>query len=161
MFFTANLVNPSSVYTVRPFIAAGQSLPMAADAVLPPGKLAAVDAKGNAVPAADVAGLKVAGVAAGSPPHPGNDRETVANKGRVAGFHQVYVKTGLYLLENSAASPVDAADLGQSVFVHDAQTVAKATSNRVVAGVAIGLEGKAHVWVFIGALPGSPSLASP
>ncbi len=113
---------------------------MAAAAKIFGGGMVAVDGSGNALPAADVAGLKVAGIA----------EVHVDNSAGVAGEKTVLVERGrAYKLANSAANPVTAAQLLTEVYVEDDETVAAAGgTNSIVAGRCLAVDSDG-VWVEI------------
>jgi len=104
------------------------------------GGMVAVDGSGNALPAADSAGLKVAGIA----------EEHVDNSDGVAGEKEMLVERGrAYKLANSAANPVTAAHLLTDVYVEDDETVAATGgTNSIVAGRCIAVDSDG-VWVEI------------
>lgn len=102
------------------------------------GSIAAVNAAGNMVPAANVAGLKVVGRA----------EAHVDNTAGAAGDLDVTAKRGLFRFTNSAGSPLTAADLGANALVEDDGTVAKVTANSIVAGKIIDIDASG-VWVEI------------
>ena len=143
------------------------ALPVEAGAVIPSGNLVCRNANGNAVLAADTAGLAIAGVGFGngSTSQQGQispNEYTMDAMGQPAGQLKVCVQTGLYRFRNSSTSPVTATELGKPIYVQDEQTVAKTTTNGVVAGVTVGLD-NGYVWLVvgpIGTLPGNPSLGS-
>jgi len=111
-------------------------VPVAADTRLFAGALAAADANGRAVPAADAAGLRVLG----------RTEQAVDNTGGAAGALQVPVKRGTFRYGNSATQPVTQADFGNLVFVEDDITVAKSTTHKVVAGRVAGVD-SLGVWI--------------
>jgi hypothetical protein len=111
------------------------SLPVAAATMLYAGTLVAIDASGNAVPAADTAGLKVLG----------RCEEDVVNAG-LAGAKSVRVKRGVFRFANSATSAVDADDVGLPCYVEDDSTVAETGDNSIVAGIVIEV-GSEGVWI--------------
>ncbi|KKM67318.1 hypothetical protein LCGC14_1472270 [marine sediment metagenome] len=85
------------------------------------------DALGNAVAAADVAGLATMGIA----------EEQVDNSAGAAGDLEIRVRKGVFEFETSGGSAVTAADVGRVVFWLDDQTVVKAAgvTNDVKAGI--------------------------
>ncbi len=110
---------------------------VAAATLIEAGKLVAVSAAGYAVPAADTAGLKVMGRAA----------ERVDNTAGAAGDLSVEIdRQAAFLLKISTTSPVAQADIGSNVMVEDAATVAKDTTNDIVAGKLLGFE-SGGAWV--------------
>ncbi len=114
------------------------SLPVEAGAVIHAGGMVAVNAAGNAVPAADTAGLTVMGRA----------EQAVDNTGGAAGAAAITVKRGVFQYGNSGASALTAADVGQVAHVADDATVAKTTTNSIVAGKVLGVDATG-VWVEI------------
>lgn len=112
------------------------SYPVAASTTIYAGTLVALNSAGNAIPAADTAGLRVVGRA----------ETTVANAGS-AGAATVEVKEGVFLYNNSATDAVDADDRGKICFVEDDNTVSETgTTHRVVAGRVVDVT-SAGVWV--------------
>jgi len=114
-------------------------LGMAAGAVVEAGKLAAVNAAGYAVAATDAANLKIVGVFAQSA-----DNSAGANGDVVVEVERMQA----FLLSNSSAHACTVADIGGSVVVEDAQTVAHSSTNSIAAGKCLGFE-DGGVWVFI------------
>lgn len=115
------------------------ALGAAAATVLEAGKLAAVNAAGNVVPAANTVGLKVVG----------RIEERVDNSAGAAGDLPVEIRRrSAFLLKNSSTSPVTGANICGNVMVEDAETVASAASNSIVAGKCLGFE-SGGVWVEI------------
>jgi len=127
------------------------SVPVAAGARLFAGALAALDATGHAVPAADAPGLRVLG----------RVEESADNTGGAAGEIAVPIKRGVFRYPNSATAPLDAGAPGRLCYVEDDQTVAQNTTHRVVAGRVVAVE-EAGVWVEIGSIlpAAAPALAS-
>lgn len=118
---------------------AGQVLnfPVAAATKIFAGTLVAINAAGNAVPAADAAGLKVVGRA----------QEFVDNSAGAAGDLSVDVARGVFPFDNSVADAVTAAELLRIVYVEDDQTVGKVGGDdKIAAGLAVAIEGD-QVWV--------------
>lgn len=114
-------------------------LDVAAATIIEQGKMTAVNAAGNAVPASNTAGLKVMGRA----------EQYVDNSGGLAGDLKVEVlRRNAFKFKNSSASPVTAADIGGNIMVEDAETVAHATSNSIVGGKCLGVDSDG-VWVEI------------
>lgn len=116
------------------------SLALAGGAVVDAGKMAAVNAAGYGVPAADAAGLTVVGIT----------RESKDNTGGSDGDLSVTLmrKKGFFLA-NSAANPVTRALLYRDVYVEDAATVSSNSgTNGIVAGTCTGIE-PGGVWVEI------------
>lgn len=88
------------------------------------GGLAAVDATGKGLPAADAANLKVLGR---------------FEHGAAAG-EKVMIKRGTFLFANKTADPVTVADIGGYCYVTDDETVQHtANSNAIIAGVVRGV----------------------
>jgi hypothetical protein len=111
------------------------SLPLAAATNIFAGTLVALDASGNAVPAADTAGLRVIGRA----------EEDVANPG-LAGVKAITVKRGVFLYANSATAAVDADDKGKIAFVEDDGIVAETSTHKVKAGRVVDVD-STGVWI--------------
>jgi hypothetical protein len=113
------------------------ALPLAASTVAEAGKMGAVNAAGYVVPASNTAGLKVMG----------RIEEHVDNSNGAAGDLTVEIlRRSSFLFKNSTTSPVTQADVGGNVMVEDAETVAHAASNSIVAGKFLGFE-SGGVWV--------------
>lgn len=110
--------------------------PVAANTTIYAGTIVALNSSGNAVPAADTAGLRVIG----------RCQATVIN-GAVAGANRVEVKEGIFLFNNSATDAVDADDRGKLCFIEDDNTVSEAGStHRVLAGRVLDVVAEG-VWV--------------
>lgn len=110
-------------------------LPVAAAALIELGNMAAVNAAGYLVPAADTTGLKVVGVAS----------ETADNTQGLDGAMTVRVlRNQSFLLENSGLTQ---ANVGADVYVADGVTV-KATGN-AAAGKCLAVSDSegAQVWI--------------
>lgn len=113
------------------------SYPVAATTKIFAGALVALNSSGNAVPAADTAGLRVVGRAEAS----------VDNSAGSAGDLTVDAKEGVFLYNNSATDAVDANDRGKLCFIEDDNTVSEAgATHRVVAGRVVDVTA-AGVWV--------------
>ena len=113
------------------------NLPLAADTKIFGGTLVAVNASGEALPAADTTGLKVLGRA----------EATVDNTGGSAGDKRISVKRGIFRVENSASNAVTAAHVGLQVDIEDDTIVSLAgAGNGVAAGICISVDGD-HVIV--------------
>lgn len=110
--------------------------PLAATAVIYAGNMVATNASGYALAATDAANLRLDGRA----------EETIDNSAGAAGDLSIKSRSGVYLYKNSATDPLTIADIGKPCFVEAPDTVAKETTNSLVAGVvhAITDEG---VWV--------------
>jgi hypothetical protein len=112
-------------------------LPLAADTRIFAGTLVAINGDGNALPAADTAGLKVMGRA----------EQTIDNRDGLAGDLTVLVRRGVFAYANSAGDPVDANDIGKPAYVEDDITVCEAgADNMVPAGLVVDLD-DAGVWI--------------
>lgn len=110
-------------------------LPMAADTTIEAGKLVAMSS-GYAIPAADTAGLVVMGVA----------EATVTNAGS-AGDVSIIVRRGkAFRLDNDTTNAVRVNEIGAKVYVKDSVTVARSSTNSIVAGECLGLD-SLGVWV--------------
>ncbi len=113
------------------------SFPAAANAIIFLGALVALNADGNAVPAADTAGLRVVGRA----------EEDIDNTGGAAGDVTVNVKRGVFRYANSGTDAVDANDKGKLAFVEDDSTVCEAGgTNKVIAGRVLDVDSDG-VWI--------------
>ena len=115
--------------------------PAAAAKIFYAGAIVCLDASGNATPGAVATTLKARGIA----------QETVDNAAGAAGAVSVPSRRGVFLLANSTAGDLIArADIGNSCYIVDDQTVAKTngTSTRSVAGIIRDVEA-AGVWVEI------------
>jgi hypothetical protein len=118
------------------------SVPVAAGATLYAGSLVALDADGYAVPAADTAGLTLAGVAVAR----------VDNSAGADGALNVILRRrGRYRL--ASASALTQASIGASVYAADDQTVALVAdvTNDIAAGVVDKVESASDCWVSIDA----------
>lgn len=111
-------------------------IPVAAAKKIFAGTLVAVDASGNANPAANTAALRVVGRA----------EEDVDNSAGSAGDLSVRVKRGVFEVNNSATYAVTAADRGKNVLVEDDNTVANTASQNIKAGVALEIS-SSKVWI--------------
>lgn len=116
------------------------ALPVAAATIIYAGGMVATDADGNAVPAANTAGLVVVGRA----------EARADNSSGVAGALMVEVQTGLFAYAHVGLTR---ADIGKLVYVADDQTVTLAVGNRVVAGVLVDVDDDG-AWVRL--LPAQP-----
>ncbi|MGI6542961.1 MAG: hypothetical protein ACOX44_07870 [Limnochordia bacterium] len=88
-------------------------LPVAAGVRIHLGALVAVDADGNAVPAANTEGLRAVGRA----------DEAVDNRDGAAGSAKVQVRRGVFLWWNDSALPVTPGMVYQECFIRDDETV--------------------------------------
>jgi hypothetical protein len=115
------------------------SVPVEAATKIYAGSLVAVNAAGNAVPAADAAGLTVLGMAEGQ----------VDNSAGAAGDRRVSVRRRrTFKFANSAANALTAADVGGDALVEADDIVAKVSTNGIVAGKVIEVDATG-VWVEI------------
>jgi hypothetical protein len=112
------------------------SYPIAAATVLYAGALVALNSSGNAVAAADTAGLRVVGRA----------EETVDNSAGAAGALSIPVKEGVFKYSNSGTAAVDADDKGKLCFIEDDNTVAETSTHKVHAGRVVDVESDG-VWI--------------
>lgn len=111
-------------------------LPLAAATKIFAGTLVAVNSAGNALPAADTAGLRVMGRA----------EQTVDNTGGAAGDLSINVKRGVFRLPNSATAAVDADDKGKICFIETDEVVAETSTHKVKAGRVVDVDDDG-VWV--------------
>ena len=113
------------------------SLPVKAATIIYAGALVAINADGNALPAADTAGLTVVGVAT----------ESVDNSAGAAGDLDIEVKTGMVVAMNGTLT---AEDIGRTAWVRDDNTVGalSETTNAVRAGQVFDADGTT-VWVMV------------
>ena len=145
---------------LREHAGSGYTLPVAAATIIYWGNLVATNAQGNAVPATDTAGLVVAGVAqdyilsgGGFLGNGGQGQQAdVDNSTGVAGACKVTVRQNLFRFRNSSSSPLGVADLGTMAVVQDPETVAKASTNNIAAGVVLILE-QGFVWIWLPCYP--------
>jgi hypothetical protein len=113
------------------------SYPVAADTKIFAGTIVALNTSGDALPAADTAGLRVVGRA----------EETIDNTDGSAGDLKINVKEGVFKFANSGTDAVDAGDRGKICFVEDDNTVNEAGADeRVVAGRVVDVESDG-VWI--------------
>lgn len=121
--------------------------PLAASTKIFAGTLVGLNSSGNAVPAADTAGLRVVGLA----------QETVDNSAGSAGDLKVATKHGVFKLNNSGTDAVDADDKGKICFVEDDNTVSETgTTHKVKAGRVLDVDADG-VWVNTAAAAVVPS----
>lgn len=118
------------------------ALPVAAATLLLLGTIACIDANGRLVPGANTDGLKIGGLVLAE----------ADNSTGGAGAIRGNVERGIYRFENSATSPLAAADVGTICFVEDNDTVAKTTTHRVKAGLVLEVDASG-VWVDMGHFP--------
>ncbi|OIO70885.1 MAG: hypothetical protein COS35_06520 [Zetaproteobacteria bacterium CG02_land_8_20_14_3_00_50_9] len=114
------------------------SAPVAAATIIYAGSMVALNAAGNAVPAADTAALKVLGRA----------ESQVNNAAGAAGDLKVTVKRGTFRFKNSGTAALAAGDELTNALVEDDGTVAKTSTNSIVAGKIIEIDASG-VWVEI------------
>ena len=115
--------------------------PIAANTVIYAGSLVVLNAAGDAVPASTATGLVVRGVA----------QEQVSNNPGVAGAQRIETRRGVFRLGNSAsADEITRAEIGDTCYIVDDQTVAKTdgTGTRSAAGIIRDVDA-AGVWVEI------------
>lgn len=125
-----------------------EAIPLAASVKIFVGALVAVNASGNALPAADTAGLKVLGRCEGMP-GPGITGLDADNSSGNAGDISVNIKRGVFKFDNSTGNAVTAAQVGKVCYVEDDHTINKdGGTNKVKAGRVIGLDDAGtSVWV--------------
>ena len=85
-----------------------------------PGQLVALNSAGNAVPAADTAGLKIVGIA------------KMVVDGEVEVFSAV-----VGLVNGSSGAALARTDRGAAAYVVDAGTVGKTSTNKIIAGIVV------------------------
>lgn len=101
------------------------------------GTLAALNADGEALPAADTAGLRVAG----------RFEDSKDNSSGSAGDLTATIKPGIFRFDSSSTGALDASHVGQECFVEDDTTVsADPGTNGIVAGRVAGVDSDG-VWV--------------
>lgn len=115
-------------------------LPVAASTIIEAGKMAAANATGYTVEAADAASYKVMGRA----------EETVDNSTGSDGDLSVLVRRKkAFKYNNSGSNPVTEAHIGTDIYVEDDETVSSSGgTNSIVAGKCLGVESDG-VWVEI------------
>jgi hypothetical protein len=99
------------------------------------GTLGALSVTGTVVPAADVAGLIVAGRV-----------ETLALKDTFIAGDLILIKRGTFKYNNSIINPIGIAQIGTLAFVENDNTVASTTVNKVKAGKVVGVDPDG-VWI--------------
>lgn len=109
------------------------SLPMEAATIIYAGGMVARNASGNAIPAADTAGLVVVGRA----------EAQVDNRLGAAGDLAILVREGVYAYAHSGLTK---ASIGKPAFVSDDQTVALSSTNAVLAGYLVDVDDQG-AWV--------------
>lgn len=115
--------------------------PVAAATVIYTGSLVVLDAAGNAEPASTATGLVVRGIA----------QQTIDNSAGAAGDLAVETRRGVFRLANSAAADeITRAEIGDTAYIVDDQTVAKTdgTGTRSAAGIIRDVDA-AGVWLEI------------
>lgn len=113
--------------------------PVAANTTIYQGTLVALDVTGQAVPAADAAGLRVVGVAC----------QTYDNSDGAAGATLATVRRGTFLFQNSVTQPLTAADAGKIAVVEDDSTIAASATHRIAAGRFLEISAE-YAWVLVG-----------
>lgn len=126
----------------RKFLLFSQAVALAAAEVFEGSLIAVTDATGYADAAADAAGTTVVGVAK-------TDKD---NSAGAAGDESVVVEKGVFGFNNAAANSCDQADIGQTVYVVDDNTVGKAaaTVNSIAAGTLLEIDDDGVCWVAVG-----------
>ncbi len=117
------------------------SLKAAAGKIYYAGGLAARDVNGRATPGATSVGLL--GV--------GRIKATVDNSAGLDDAVDVPIERGIFRFANESTDPITAADIGNSCYIVDDQTVARTdgTATRSVAGKVFDVDGQG-VWVAVG-----------
>jgi len=125
-------------------------LGMAATKKVFAGSLAATNATGYVLPAADAAGLTVVGMA----------EEQVDNSAGANGDLTVPIRRKkAFRFKNSAVNVVTVTDVGHPIYVEDDETVANAGgTNSIVAGICVGVD-SAGVWLLPGHVGKSAAVA--
>ncbi len=111
-------------------------VPVAASTIIYDGAMVARNGDGNAVPAADTAGLVVIGRA----------EARADNSGGAAGAITVTVRSGVFAWSHGGLTR---ADLGKVVYATDDQTVATASANKAPAGILVDVTSDG-AWVKVG-----------
>lgn len=114
-------------------------LPVAASVAVWQGAMVALSGA-LAVPADATAAHRVLGVA----------QATADNRLGAAGALSVDYERGVFLMENDAADPLTAADIGAACYVTDDQTVCKTAGTKPQAGKVFDVDPSGRVWVDIG-----------
>jgi len=122
--------------------------PVAAATLIVPGVLVALDANGNAVQADDVAGLTVLG----------RSEAEADNSSGLAGDARTLVKRGVFRYNNSVANALALADVGRLAFVQSPDTVAKATTHSIGAGIVVEVDSNG-VWIDTRSIPRPSTVA--
>lgn len=110
--------------------------PVAADAVIYQGALVALNAAGNAVPAADAANLIVVGRA----------ESPADNTGGAAGAIKVRVRKGVFGYDTTTLTQ---ANIGDTVYCADDQTVTSSAGSHSVAAGTLTAVDQDYAWVRI------------
>jgi len=113
-------------------------LPLAAGVTIYQGAQVVLNAGGWAEPGVSAAGLVAVGRA----------KTTVSNVGGANGAAYVVVERGTFLWANDATNPVTLANVGQSAYVLDDQTVSILGTSRSLAGIVFQVDASG-VWVTI------------
>ncbi|WP_043588978.1 hypothetical protein [Geminisphaera colitermitum] len=111
--------------------------PVAAATKIWLGTLVALDATGRAVPAANTAALKVAGVS----------QQDIDNSDGAAGDQLVNLRRGVHKFANSATAPLTVADLLTVALVEDDCTVTKTATNNIKAGRVLAIDADGGIWI--------------
>ncbi|MBB5351101.1 hypothetical protein HNR46_001335 [Haloferula luteola] len=111
---------------------------LAAATSLAAGEIGAVNATGNALPAADTAGLRVIGRSEGD----------FDNAAGLAGDVESLLKRGIFKWDNDPTNPVTIASIGKHCFVKTSTSVCvtAGSTNKVIAGVVVRIDSDG-VWV--------------
>jgi hypothetical protein len=118
------------------------------------GGIVCVDSTGYAVPGSSTTGLRVVGILGNQPallPAP-----SYTNSG-ASGSVQLEVRQGTFKLNISSGDPVTVANMFNTVYIEDDQTICATGSGKSAAGVMVGLDGAESptgpgVWVTLGQL---------
>jgi len=111
--------------------------PVAAATTIYAGSLVVLDSSGNAEPATDATG-KIA---------VGRCDEYVDNSAGAAAAKTVKVRAGEFLWANSATNTLTKANIGDTVYIVDDQTVDSLSTSSSAAGVMTQIESSGAVWV--------------
>jgi len=116
-------------------------LKVAASTTIYAGSIVSVNASGYAIPAEDSANTTVMGRA----------QQHVDNSSGSNGDKTVEILKATFLLSNAASNSVDQADVGQTVYIEDDNTVVKAAgaTNNVAAGMCEEIDSSGGIWVAI------------
>lgn len=122
-----------------------QGLDVKASTKLYAGTLAAINASGNVLSAADAASIKVLGRVEPNPDGVSGDYD---NSSGAAGDVKVTVKRGTFAFNNSGTNAITKAHIGGIAYVEDNQTVASAGgTNSIKAGIILGIDASGKVWI--------------